>query len=91
MTDFDFSTLVTDRTRADVETLAAALLAIYSIKHTQDPKRAKPYMTPNGTSGMYMAGDCAVDAGHVRRSGIDNNVWRPTEYPAGWEDWEVQA
>ncbi|WP_298016616.1 hypothetical protein [uncultured Dysosmobacter sp.] len=30
MTDFDFSTLVTDRTRADVEALAAALLSIQS-------------------------------------------------------------
>lgn len=64
----------------------ADLPAIYSIKHTRDPRRAKPYLPPNGTSGMYMAGDCAVDGGRVWRSGIDSNVWRPSEYPAGWED-----
>ena len=64
----------------------ADLPAIYSRKHTTDPKRAKPWMALNGTSGMYMKEDCAVDAGHIWRSKMDNNVWRPTEYPEGWED-----
>lgn len=64
----------------------ADLPAIYSIQHTRDPKRAKDWLAPNGTSGMYMAGDCAVDDGHVWRSSIDNNIWRPSEYPDGWED-----
>lgn len=64
----------------------ADLPAIYSRKHTTDSKRAKPWMAPNGTSGVYMTGDCAVDAGHIWRSNIDNNVWQPTAYPAGWED-----
>lgn len=64
----------------------ADLPAIYSIKHTTDPKRAKPYMAPNGVSGVYMTDDCTVDAGHVYRSTIDNNVWKPSDYPAGWDD-----
>lgn len=64
----------------------ADLPAIYSIKHTTDPKRAKPYMAPNGVSGAYMKDDCTVDAGHVYRSTIDNNVWKPSDYPAGWDD-----
>ncbi len=64
----------------------ADLPAIYSRKHTTDPKRAKPWMAPNGTSGMYMKEDCAVDGGHVWRSKRDNNVWRPTEYSDSWED-----
>lgn len=63
----------------------ADLPAIYSIKHTTDPKRAKPYMAPNGTSGMWMTGECCVAAGGVYRSTIDNNVWAPADYPAGWE------
>lgn len=61
------------------------LPAIYSIKHTTDPKRAKPYVAPNGTSGMYMKDDCAAENGSVYRSLIDNNVWSPSGYPAGWE------
>lgn len=64
----------------------ADLPAIYSRQNTSDPARAKPWMAPAGTSGVYLIGNCAVDEGHVWRSAIDNNVWRPTEYPAGWED-----
>lgn len=63
----------------------ADLPAIYSIRHTTDPKMAKPYMPPNGTSGMYMKDDCTVENGAVYRSTIDNNVWAPSGYPAGWE------
>lgn len=62
----------------------ADLPAIYSRKHTQDPKRAKAWMAPNGTSGVYNTGDCCVYGGHVWRSAIDNNVWTPDGYPAGW-------
>lgn len=61
------------------------LPAIYSIKHTTDPKRAKPYIAPNGTSGVYMKGDCAVENGGVYRSKYDNNVWTPSGYAEGWE------
>ena len=64
----------------------ADLPAIYSRKNTQDPKRAKAWMPPDGLSGQYLIGDCAVDAGHVWRSSIGNNVWKPSEYPDGWED-----
>lgn len=63
----------------------ADLPAIYSIKHTTDPKLAKPYMAPNGTSGMYMMDECCVENGGVYRSKADNNVWIPSGYPAGWE------
>lgn len=64
----------------------ADLPAIYSIKHTQDPAKAKPYMAPNGTSGVYVKGDCCVFNGTVRRSIYDgDNVWAPDAYPAGWE------
>jgi hypothetical protein len=64
----------------------ADLPAIYSIKHTTDPKMAKDYMTPNGTSGMYMTGDCCRVGEKVFRSVVDNNVWHPNDYPAGWEE-----
>ena len=65
----------------------ADLPAIYSRQNTSDPARAKPWMAPAGTSGVYVRGNCAVDEGHVWRSTFDgSNVWRPTEYPAGWED-----
>ena len=67
----------------------ADLPAIYSIKHTTDPAKAKPYMAPNGTSGMYMTGDCCRVEERVFRSTIDNNVWHPLDYPSGWEEVQV--
>lgn len=71
------------------------LPAIYSIKHTTDPKRAKPYVAPNGTSGMYMTGDCCISDGRVWKSGSDYNVWAPGTPGVKWDDLgaveEVQA
>ena len=62
------------------------LPAIYSIKHTTDPNRAKPYVAPNGQSGMYMPGDCCTYEGHIWRSGQDNNVWTPGTPGVMWEN-----
>ena len=64
----------------------ADLPAIYSIRHTTDPQRAKPYAAPSGTSGLYMTGDCCRYAGRVWRSGQDNNVWTPGTPGVAWED-----
>ena len=60
------------------------LPAIYSIKHTQDPKKAKPWQMPSGTSGMYNTNDCCTQTGGVWQSKMDANVWPPSDYPAGW-------
>ena len=59
--------------------------ALWSICHTKDPEHAKPYIAPNGTSGMYMTGECCTVDVTVYRSTIDNNVWPPADYPQGWE------
>lgn len=64
------------------------LPAIYSIKHTTDPTKAKEYVAPNGTSGMYMLNECCTKDGQTWVSLIDNNVWLPNE--VGTETmWEV--
>ena len=39
---------------------------------------------PNSTNA-YMIGDKVKYEGHIYESVIDNNVWSPTEYPAGWK------
>lgn len=38
---------------------------------------------PDSTNG-YMTGDTVTFEGTTYRSLIDNNVWKPTEYPQGW-------
>lgn len=65
--------------------------AIWSICHTKDPARAKPYMAPNGTSGMYMKGECCTDPkmpdpSAVYRSLMDKGAYAPSEYIQNWEE-----
>lgn len=67
-------------------TTPATLPALWSICHTKDPAKAKPYLAPNGQSGMYMTGECCTEGGHVYQSTMDNNVWAPSGYPSGWSD-----
>lgn len=43
---------------------------------------------PVGASDAYMTGDIVSYNGVLYRSLIDNNVWSPDVYPAGWEKYE---
>lgn len=64
----------------------AQMRAQWGLCHTKDPAKAKPYVAPEGTSGMYMLGECCMEDGKVYRSTIDNNVWESSGYPDGWEE-----
>lgn len=59
----------------------------WGLCHTKNPKNAKPYVEPQGTSGMYMKDECCVQNDVVYISLIDNNVWSPDQYPAGWKEY----
>lgn len=59
---------------------------LWSITHTKDPLKAKPYTAPDGTSGLWMTDECCEDAGHIWRSNVDNGAYSPTEYAANWTD-----
>lgn len=52
---------------------------------SQDPEKAKPFIALS--TSPYNKGDCCIDSndGYVYRSLIANNVYSPTDYPAGWE------
>lgn len=64
----------------------AELRALWGLAHTKNPKRAKPWAEPYGTSGMYMQGECYRDAdGAVWRAKRDNTVFDAIAYPDGWE------
>lgn len=45
------------------------------------------WVQPDSTNA-YMTGDKVVFNGKVYESLIDNNVWSPDEYPAGWKEVE---
>lgn len=42
------------------------------------------WQQPDSTNA-YMKGDKVRFEGHIYVSAIDNNVWSPTAYPAGWK------
>lgn len=52
-----------------------------------DPDVIPEWEQPDSTNG-YMTGDKVMYNGKVYRSLIDNNVWSPEAYPAGWEEVE---
>lgn len=43
------------------------------------------WVQPLGASDAYNTGDIVSYNGTLYRSTIDNNVWSPVDYPAGWE------
>lgn len=68
------------------EDTPATLPALWGLKHTKNPKKAKPYVTPLGTSGLYMKDECCIWENKTYMSVIDNNSWTPSGYPAGWQE-----
>lgn len=65
----------------------AALRALWGLAHTKDPAKAKPWVDPHGTSGMYMTGECyRAEDGAVYRCLADNTVYDAPALPGAWEE-----
>lgn len=79
-------TLIQPYNAADHSGRPASLRALWGLAHTRDPERAKGFVAPMGTSGLYMEGECCTLEGHVWRSLVDGNAYSPAEYPQNWED-----
>ena len=52
-----------------------------------DPEVIPDWVQPDSTNA-YMTGDKVRFEGKVYESLIDNNVWSPAAYPAGWKEIE---
>ena len=65
----------------------AATPALWSICHTTDPAKAKPWLEPQGTSGMYYKDECYLaDDGTVYRQIYDgDNVYDAEAMPERWQ------
>lgn len=48
-----------------------------------DPEIVPDWEQP-GSTNPYMRGDKVRFEGHIYESTIDNNIWSPAAYPAGW-------
>lgn len=68
----------------------AELHALWRVKHTKDPKKAKAWVKPSSTSDMYRAEECMIwTDGSVRRAKRDT-AYSPEEYEYDWEMVENQ-
>ncbi|MBR5879047.1 MAG: hypothetical protein IKY91_05795 [Akkermansia sp.] len=64
----------------------ADLRALWGLAHTTNPDKAKAWVTPYGTSGLYMQGECYKAAdGTVYRCLQDNVVFDASGLPSAWE------
>lgn len=59
--------------------------ALWNLKHTKDAAKAKPWVAPLGTSGMYDTDEVCTHSGHVWKSAQDNNPYEPGA--VGTDDW----
>lgn len=83
-------TLITPHRAADYQGRPSTLRALWRLAHTTDPERAKPWVDPQGTSGMYMKDECYKAAdGMVYRCLQDNCVWTAEALPSAWEEVHV--
>lgn len=51
--------------------------ALWSIRHTKDVAKAKAYIAPAGTSGLWMLDEVCIKDGKIWRSTKDNNPYPP--------------
>lgn len=49
-----------------------------------EPDKIEEWIQPDSTNA-YMTGDKVLYEGYVYESLIDNNIWSPANYPAGWK------
>ena len=76
-------TLITPHRAADYQGRPSTLRALWGLAHTTDPARAKPWVDPQGQSGMYMKGECYLAAdGTVKRCLQDNCVYDADAMPS---------
>ena len=59
------------------------LPAQWGFKWSTDPQKALPFVALS--TSPYNTGDCCTDEGITYRSKMDSNVYRPKDYPQGWE------
>lgn len=59
--------------------------SLYSLRHTKNPAKAKPFVPPQGTSGLYKLDECCTEMGYVWRNLYPNNDFPPSAVPDRWE------
>lgn len=71
-------TLLQPYNAANYEGRPSTLRALWGLCHTKDPTKAKPFVEPLGTSGMYMEGECVLENNTIYKCLQDNTVYPPS-------------
>ena len=67
------------------DTAPAMLPALWRVKHTTNPDKAKPWVKPTSTSDMYLAGECMVWTDGTVKTAVRDTAYSPDEYSADWK------
>lgn len=65
-------------------TSPATLAALWRVKHTTNPDKAKPWVKPTSTSDMYLTGECMVWTDGTVKTAKRDTIYSPDEYPDDW-------
>ena len=61
-------------------------VSLWDICHTTNPAKAKEYTAPQGSRGLWQAGECCIFGGRVWRCNTADNAYDPAALPERWED-----
>lgn len=64
----------------------ATLAALWRLKHTTDPAKAKPWVKPTSTSDMYLVDECMVFTDGMTYRCLRDTIYSPKEYSPDWEE-----
>lgn len=79
-------TLIIPHNAKDYEGRPSGLRSLWGLTHTKDPKRAKPWVDPFGTSGLYKIDECYRDSdGVVYRCLADETNYNAEALPEAWQ------
>ena len=63
----------------------ATLAALWRVKHTTDPAKAKPWVKPTSTSDMYLENECMIWTDGLVYRCLRDTIYSPEEYAPDWE------
>lgn len=67
-------------------TTPATLPALWRVKHTTNPSKAKPWAQPSSTSDMYLVGECVVWFNGKTYRAVRDTSYSPAQYEEDWEE-----
>ena len=78
-----YKVLQDHNSQLDWEPISAPSLFASLLTDEEEPENILPWVQPDSTNA-YSIGDKVLFEGATYESLIDNNVWSPADYPAGW-------